>query len=286
MDEEFRKDLRMKALPYMVYLDRIRVGNPNGNFSRPATHEQIQQLRADAVGRSDLRLAVPDQYVKFLEITNGFYYDNFGIASTRTFVEENDRWKSSGTPANFIIFGEDESMLYVLELNTGKYAFFRWDSDLVEKSFESFDAMLAELLRQHRATGMTVFEIRLLTRLVSGNLTELEILDAQSLVALAECRESFANGFRTHFLIDDDMERIPGKPSFVIDDVIANVLALQHPVSVEVVVTDGALASIEVRTKASEPWPRGTIESDTFSMEFREWERDLESLKRKLQLAN
>ena len=46
--------------------------------------------------------------------------------------------------------------------------------------------------------------------------------------------------------------------------------------------SNGALASLEVQTKGSEPWPTGTIEMDTFTVEFIQGKRDFESLKRKM----
>jgi hypothetical protein len=134
---------------YQAHLDRLVQGNP-GSLSAPATAREIHALQIQVNDRPDLKLVLPQQYLQFLKVTNGYQYDNFGFASSKEFVALNDRWKTSGTPAHFVVFGEDESRLYVLNQVSEQYHFLRWDDRQSQAIFSSFDEMLAELLRTCR----------------------------------------------------------------------------------------------------------------------------------------
>lgn len=133
---------------YKAHLDKMLASGEYGR-NPPATPKEIRDLQLEAASRPDLKLVLPSEYLRFLRITNGHNYDNFGIESTKTFIECNERWKTSGTPKHFVIFGGDETYLFVLDQISGRYHFLSWEVDETKATFASFEEMVAERLRMY-----------------------------------------------------------------------------------------------------------------------------------------
>jgi hypothetical protein len=133
---------------YKAHLDHMLASGEYGR-NAPATSKEIRDLQLEVVNRPDLKLVLPPEYLRFLRFANGHQYDNFGIESTKTFVECNERWKTSGTPKHFVIFGGDETYLFVLDQISGQFHFLSWEVNETRATFASFDEMVAELLRKY-----------------------------------------------------------------------------------------------------------------------------------------
>jgi hypothetical protein len=144
----WNRSSRFQPPLYKTHLDRILASERL--IAQGATTEEIRKLQLEVASRPDLKLVLPSQYLRFLKISNGFYYDNFGFESTKTFIECNEQWKSSGTPSHFVIFGGDETVLFVLDQISKQYHIMNWDDRRTRATFASFDEMVAEHLRSCR----------------------------------------------------------------------------------------------------------------------------------------
>ncbi len=112
---------------------------------------------------------------------------------------------------------------------------------------------------------VTQLEREVMEMLLSGEHPVLMVLRAQWERAKVVQREFTGVGFFTHFEIPVGVPRVPGRRSFQLDDVHADVPGLSHGVDFILFIRDGAIDFLEGFTYGDDRWPE-TI--DTFQLTY------------------
>lgn len=117
----------------------------------PATPAAVERLRAHA--RDTLRTELPAGYVAFLQRNDGLDFNGYVIYGATEhakpflsgFAEANARL--ADPPAKYVFYGDTGDALYAQERGSGAWVALDRPSLDVIKEFPSFDAMLAQVLR-------------------------------------------------------------------------------------------------------------------------------------------
>jgi len=137
--------------------------------------------------------------------------------------------------------------------------------------------------------GLTELERRVTEMLLAGDHPVLALLRVQFHHAKVVQREFTGVGFYTHFEIPSNVPRVPGRRSFELGDVHADIAGLEHGVDFILFVRDGAMDFLEAFTYGDDTCPE-TITTFTLKYEravkgsvvSRGPDRDWESLYRVL----
>ena len=131
-----------------------------GAMQPPATPAALRLLREKA--RAQLFSDVPQEYADFLGKVNGLNHNGLVIYATETtpivgyndrfidgFVEANLDWREDEAHEDLLFFADGNISVYVYNLIDGAYQMLDRSSNDLCASFESFDAMIAEALKEH-----------------------------------------------------------------------------------------------------------------------------------------
>lgn len=124
----------------------------------PATEAALDRLQQRA--QEELGASVPEGYLDFLRVTDGLNWEGlFVYASDKnpvagkptlfmhSFVDDNLDWRSYAPHCNYLFFADGDISLFAYNLAERRYEIQDRPSGTVMGTFDTFDAMIAEALR-------------------------------------------------------------------------------------------------------------------------------------------
>jgi hypothetical protein len=120
-------------------------------------------------------------------------------------------------------------------------------------------------------TNLSVFEERVMDKLLDGGGRALSILREQFQVAKVLNRQLTEVGFFIEFSVPSDAPIVSSSPSFEINDVVSEIRGIENGAGFVLYVRDGKLATLEGFT-FDENWPK---EISDFKLDYREKSRNI-----------
>lgn len=129
------------------------------DMQSPCLPDQMRQFLDKA--KKELQVEIPQAYIRFLQVHNGFNWNGLTIYATEKvpIVGYADRFIDGCVEANlirrdynewkhFLIFGETGDEDYCLDVSTLQYVIVDSVSTNILETFLSFDQLIAEALRR------------------------------------------------------------------------------------------------------------------------------------------
>ena len=136
----------------------------DSDIQPPATEEALRRLRQKT--RDELGADLPEGYLNFLRVTDGLIWNGLFIYSCEKapivgdpgefmhpFVETNLDWRSYEPHKNYLFFADGEISLFVYNLAAGRYEIVDRPSETLISTFDTFDGLITEALRQRLHNG-------------------------------------------------------------------------------------------------------------------------------------
>lgn len=113
----------------------------------PATEAALDRLQQRA--QEELKASVPEDFLNFLRVTDGLSWVGLFVYASfmQSFVESNLDWRSHEWHNNYLFYAEGDISLFAYNLVEKRYEIQDRSSGNVLSTFDTFDAMLTEALR-------------------------------------------------------------------------------------------------------------------------------------------